>query len=105
MHGITVEEFKLSQNEDEAVENEKNAEPDKIEEADTESLKKSDSATNVTVGMTIAGMEQELILKTLREVEGNRTKAAEILGITVRTLRNKLHEYKGNGVDVEEYLK
>ncbi|UOD35876.1 hypothetical protein DSN97_05515 [Deferribacteraceae bacterium V6Fe1] len=51
-------------------------------------------------GLTISQMEQELILKTLREVDGNRTKAAELLGITVRTLRNKLNEYREKGVDL-----
>lgn len=106
LHGITVEEFKLSQNEENIGIKEKDIESHKIEE-ETEPIdeKSKGFAENVTVGMTIADMEQELILKTLREVEGNRTKAAEILGITVRTLRNKLHEYKGEGVDVNEYLK
>ncbi|MBZ4672392.1 MAG: two-component, sigma54 specific, transcriptional regulator [Deferribacteraceae bacterium] len=51
-------------------------------------------------GVTISQMEQELILKTLREVDGNRTKAAELLGITVRTLRNKLNEYREKGIDL-----
>ena len=49
-------------------------------------------STNVT-GMTIAEMERELILKTLEVQGGNRTTTAEILGISVRTLRNKLAEY------------
>lgn len=39
-------------------------------------------------------MEQDLILKTLEKTNGNRTLAAKILGISIRTLRNKLHEYK-----------
>ena len=39
-------------------------------------------------------MEQKMIFKTLDETEGNRTHAAKILGISVRTLRNKLNEYK-----------
>ncbi|MBI5827642.1 MAG: helix-turn-helix domain-containing protein, partial [Deltaproteobacteria bacterium] len=43
--------------------------------------------------MTLWEMEKGLICKTLDEVEGNRTKAAKILGISVRTLRNKLKEY------------
>jgi len=39
-------------------------------------------------------MEKRMILKTLNENSGNRTRAAEVLGISVRTLRNKLHEYR-----------
>jgi DNA-binding NtrC family response regulator len=45
------------------------------------------------VGLTIDGAERILILKTLRANAGNKTKAAEVLGITPRTLRNKLQEY------------
>ncbi|MDD5475940.1 MAG: sigma-54 dependent transcriptional regulator, partial [Syntrophales bacterium] len=44
-------------------------------------------------GGTIREMERELILDTLNRVNGNRTKASRILGISVRTMRNKLHEY------------
>ena len=44
--------------------------------------------------MPISEMEKIMIHKALSAVEGNRTKAAEILGISVRTLRNKLHEYR-----------
>jgi len=43
--------------------------------------------------MTISEMERRLILRTLDEEGGNRTKAAKVLGISVRTLRNKLKEY------------
>ena len=38
-------------------------------------------------------MERALIVKTLDETGGNRTRAAEILGINRRTLQNKLKEY------------
>jgi DNA-binding NtrC family response regulator len=38
-------------------------------------------------------MEKELIIKTLAETGGNRTRAAEVLGINRRTLQNKLKEY------------
>jgi two-component system response regulator FlrC len=41
----------------------------------------------------IRDMEKDMILKTLREVSGNKTKAAKILGVSVRTIRNKLNEY------------
>ncbi len=45
---------------------------------------------------TISDMERELIFQTLDELDGNKTRAAEKLGISVRTLRNKLTEYKEN---------
>jgi two-component system response regulator FlrC len=44
---------------------------------------------------TVRDSERELILKTLGRVDGNRTHAARILGISIRTLRNKLREYRG----------
>jgi two-component system response regulator FlrC len=43
---------------------------------------------------TLAQMEREMILKTLQMTGQNRTRAAEILGISIRTLRNKLAEYR-----------
>jgi len=47
---------------------------------------------------TIYEMEKELIMQTLEEVNGNKTKAADSLGISIRTLRNKLNEYgEGSG--------
>ena len=44
--------------------------------------------------VTLREMEQSLIFQTLDETAGNRTHAAKLLGISVRTLRNKLHEYR-----------
>ena len=41
----------------------------------------------------IKDLEKDMILKTLKEVKGNKTQAARILGVSVRTIRNKLHEY------------
>jgi DNA-binding NtrC family response regulator len=41
----------------------------------------------------IKDLEKDMILKTLKEVNGNKSQAARILGISVRTIRNKLHEY------------
>jgi DNA-binding NtrC family response regulator len=42
---------------------------------------------------TLAEMERHMILATLHETGGNRTRAAEILGVSVRTIRNKINEY------------
>jgi len=50
--------------------------------------------------MPLHEMEKRLILKSLEETTGNRTRAAELLGISVRTLRNKLNEYKKQGLEV-----
>ena len=55
---------------------------------------------DVKVGRTVAEVEQELILTTLDHCLGNRTHAANILGISIRTLRNKLRAYQDAGVDV-----
>lgn len=52
------------------------------------------------VGMTVADMERDLILNTLDHCLGNRTHAANILGISIRTLRNKLNLYTQQGVSV-----
>jgi two-component system response regulator FlrC len=48
----------------------------------------------VRPGITVWEMERQLIMGTLSEVDQNRTRAAEILGISIRTLRNKLREYR-----------
>ncbi|MFQ5519009.1 MAG: sigma-54 interaction domain-containing protein [Mariprofundus sp.] len=48
----------------------------------------------VEAGISIRDMERTLIEKTLVHVQGNRTEAAQLLGISIRTLRNKLHTYE-----------
>jgi two-component system response regulator AtoC len=52
-----------------------------------------DQGGDFRIGMTVHDAEKLLILRTLEDQSGNRTRAAEILGINPRTLRNKLHEY------------
>jgi DNA-binding NtrC family response regulator len=52
------------------------------------------------VGRTVADVERDLILETLKHCFGNRTHAANILGISLRTLRNKLAVYAADGVRV-----
>lgn len=54
--------------------------------------------TNLQVGQTVREIEKKLILKTLETNDGNRTAAADMLGISSRTLRNKLHEYGLAGI-------
>jgi len=52
------------------------------------------------VGKTVSEVERELIIKTLSHCLGNRTHAANILGISIRTLRNKLKQYNEDGFSV-----
>jgi two-component system, response regulator FlrC len=52
------------------------------------------------VGRTVAEVERDLILETLRHCLGNRTRTAAVLGISIRTLRNKLNDYAAAGVAV-----
>jgi DNA-binding NtrC family response regulator len=58
------------------------------------------AATRALVGRTVSDVERDLILDTLDHCLGNRTHAANILGISIRTLRNKLHEYSSAGLSV-----
>jgi two-component system response regulator FlrC len=58
------------------------------------------AATRGLVGRTVADVEQDLILSTLEHCLGNRTHAANILGISIRTLRNKLKLYTDAGLPV-----
>ncbi len=65
-----------------------------FEEVEDETMSDEDLLPS---GMTLREMEKRLILKTLHEYEGNRTHASQVLNISVRTLRNKLKEYRENG--------
>lgn len=58
---------------------------------------KENSETVVLRGQTLYEIEKNYILQTLKRNGNNRTQAAHQLGISVRTLRNKLHEYKQGG--------
>jgi len=53
-----------------------------------------EAAPPASTGATLRDMERNLIFSTLKKARGNKTKASEILGISVRTMRNKLNEYK-----------
>ena len=60
----------------------------------------AEQVTRNLVGRTVAEVERDLILETLKHCLGNRTHAANILGISIRTLRNKLNEYADGGVPI-----
>jgi len=57
----------------------------------------TNGANEPTVVRPIAEMEKLTIMAALQQTGGNRTKAADILGISIRTLRNKLQEYREAG--------
>jgi two-component system response regulator FlrC len=63
-------------------------------------IEAAQAAARELVGRTVAEVEQDLILETLTHCLGNRTHAANILGISIRTLRNKLKQYGDDGVRI-----
>lgn len=65
-----------------------------------EAALEGEAATGGLVGRTVADVERDLIIDTLKHCLGNRTHAANILGISIRTLRNKLNEYTASGLAV-----
>ncbi len=58
----------------------------------------TDFAKNFTEIKPLSELEKEAIFKALELCKGNKTRAAELLGITVRTLRNKLKQYEKEGL-------
>lgn len=61
------------------------------------------ASRNDMVGRTLEDVEKELILDTLNHCLGNRTHAANVLGISIRTLRNKIKQYSEQGETVPPY--
>jgi two-component system response regulator FlrC len=61
------------------------------------------AVTRGLVGRTVSDVERDLILDTLDHCLGNRTHAANILGISIRTLRNKLREYADAGLSIPSH--
>ena len=55
------------------------------------------------IGATVGEVERELVLQTLARCDGNRTRASRVLGLSVRTLRNKIRLYAASGIDVPAY--
>jgi DNA-binding NtrC family response regulator len=64
------------------------------------SPEKRDRALEQAVGMTVADMEREMILRTLDKTKGNRTAASRLLGLTTRTLSNKIRIYRAQGFTI-----
>jgi DNA-binding NtrC family response regulator len=52
-----------------------------------------DKSAAFTAGLTLQEMERQLLKKTLEATGGNRTRAAELMGVSLRTVRNKIREY------------
>ena len=67
------------------------------EEIKQEMLSGADSLL-IKSGTTVQEMERKLIIETLKATRDNRTQAAKLLGISIRTLRNKLNEYREEGI-------
>src|SRR5260370_20547458 len=55
------------------------------------------------VGSPISVVERDLVLETLAHTHGNRTVSARLLGVSVRTLRNKITEYSAEGLDIPRH--
>ncbi|HHG90186.1 MAG TPA: sigma-54-dependent Fis family transcriptional regulator [Devosia sp.] len=66
----------------------------------SEAAQTAQNLTRAMVGSTVAEVERDLILDTLDHCLGNRTHASNILGISIRTLRNKLNQYASEGETV-----
>jgi DNA-binding NtrC family response regulator len=52
----------------------------------------------VLAGMTVDEVERRLIFLTLEKTEGNKTRAAKMLGVSLKTLHNKLRRYREEGL-------
>ncbi len=61
----------------------------------------SNEIVPMLVGSTLGEIERELVLQTLARCDGNRTHAARILGLSVRTMRNKIRQYSANGTSID----
>jgi two-component system response regulator FlrC len=85
---IEVEDLAFDANPSESVTNGEHFVPDYLTE-----VSHFQGGLQMVPGMTVSEAERLLIMKTLEYTSQNRTKAAKLLGISIRTLRNKLHEY------------
>jgi DNA-binding NtrC family response regulator len=56
------------------------------------------------IGSTVDEVERALVVHTLARCDGNRTRASRMLGLSVRTLRNKIRLYSAEGIEVPAHL-
>jgi DNA-binding NtrC family response regulator len=56
------------------------------------------------IGSTVGEVERELVLQTLARCDGNRTRAARVLGLSIRTMRNKIRLYSTEGIDIPAHV-
>ena len=66
---------------------------------DTAAARPTDSSIRIRSGLTLRDVEQQYILRTLQETGGNRTRAARVLGISLRCLQYKLKAYAEAGIE------
>jgi DNA-binding NtrC family response regulator len=64
-----------------------------------------DEVVSLLIGSTVEEVERVLVVQTLARCDGNRTRAARMLGLSVRTLRNKVRLYSAEGIEVPMHLK
>jgi DNA-binding protein Fis len=62
-----------------------------LELLSTQKLTQTEAA--ISVGLSLREAEKRLLEATLRATAGNRTRAAELLGVSLRTIRNKIRDY------------
>lgn len=67
--------------------------PDAMEESKPQDISGAPAAASPAAGTSMRDMERQLLEKTLESTGGNRTRAAMMLGISLRTIRNKIREY------------
>jgi DNA-binding NtrC family response regulator len=65
-----------------------------------EEVAPDEAPASLPVGATVRDIERALVLQTLVRCNGNRTHAARQLGVSVRTLRNRIRLYSARGIDV-----
>ena len=64
--------------------------------------KEQDWIAHLPIGRKMREVETHFILETLKQQQGNRTHSAKTLGISLRTLRNKINEFMVEGYDIPQ---